>query len=100
MTKKSNKVKSISKSVSTDNQLLTNNIHNNDISTSINININNFTQKSINSTNYSFKGDINLEGPEEQHYFYVNLSQNNKNLAYKFEQVHRSNELDDIHFEF
>lgn len=33
---------------------------------------------------------VEIDSPEELHYFYVNLSQQNKNLAYKFENINFS----------
>jgi hypothetical protein len=44
----------------------------------------------LSAQNFSSK---NIEGPEELHYFNVEISQNNKNLAYKFEHIEPCEEL-------
>ena len=34
-----------------------------------------------------------IEGPEDYHFFYLNLKQQNKNLAYKIENIENDNDL-------
>ena len=50
--------------------------------------------KHLNNSSIKVKNDI--EGPEELHMFYVNILQQNKSLAYKFENF----EDDDIYSVF
>lgn len=49
------------------------------------------TKLPINNQNFK---NIEIESPEELHFFYVSLFIQNKNLAYKFENLNFSTELD------
>jgi hypothetical protein len=48
----------------------------------------------VSNSGYKQKSmEIDIEGPEELHSFYVNLIQQNKSLAFKFENLDKESEL-------
>ena len=47
------------------------------------------SMKMSSNSSFKVKNNVDIEGPEELHSFYVGLIQQNKNLAFKFENLDR-----------
>lgn len=71
----------------------------------VNENLNNFNTKTTKDTlKFSYSQNKNLsqleiDGPEELHYLYINLCQQNKRLVYKFDKVDENNKSEKFNSE-